>query len=76
MESFQFIDKSIHARHFFQPWQNDVYKERPKAILIIFGHWDTPEPTVNIVDRIKSMALEEVITQSSPLVQILLYVNP
>ena len=68
MESFQFIDESIQARHFFQPWQNDVFKERPKAILMIFSHWDTPEPVVNIIDRMESMELEEVKAQSSPLV--------
>ncbi|XP_057984431.1 extradiol ring-cleavage dioxygenase isoform X2 [Hevea brasiliensis] len=44
------IDESIPARHFFQSWRHDTYKDRPKAILIISGHWDTREPAVNVVD--------------------------
>ncbi|KAJ6762332.1 EXTRADIOL RING-CLEAVAGE DIOXYGENASE-LIKE [Salix koriyanagi] len=44
------IDESIPARKFLKTWQQ-IFKERPKAILIISGHWDTKEPTVNVVNR-------------------------
>nr|TKR85045.1 hypothetical protein D5086_0000251840 [Populus alba] len=44
------IDESIPARKFFKTWQQ-IFKERPKAILVISGHWDTKEPTVNVVNR-------------------------
>ncbi|KDP24224.1 hypothetical protein JCGZ_25881 [Jatropha curcas] len=45
------IDESIQARHFFQSWRHETYKDRPKAILMVSGHWDTREPAVNVVDR-------------------------
>jgi len=44
------IDESIPARQFLKSWQQTVLKERPKAILVISGHWDTKEPTVNVVN--------------------------
>jgi 4,5-DOPA dioxygenase extradiol len=44
------IDESIPARKFLKTWQQ-IFKERPKAILVISGHWDTKEPTVNVVNR-------------------------
>ncbi|EEF44537.1 extradiol ring-cleavage dioxygenase [Ricinus communis] len=43
------IDESIQARHFFQSWTNATFKQRPNAILMISGHWDTPHPAVNLV---------------------------
>jgi 4,5-DOPA dioxygenase extradiol len=43
------IDESIEARKFLQSWKKDVYQEKPKSILVISGHWDTTEPTVNVI---------------------------
>lgn len=45
------IDKSIPARHFLQSWKDKVFPQKPKAILVISGHWDTSFPAVNIVHR-------------------------
>ncbi|XP_065876042.1 extradiol ring-cleavage dioxygenase [Euphorbia lathyris] len=45
------IDESIPARQFFQSWRNDICTETPKAILMISGHWDTRDPSVNVVSR-------------------------
>lgn len=45
------IDKSIPARAFLQSFQEKVYSKKPSSILIISGHWETSEPTVNVVDR-------------------------
>ncbi|KMT13945.1 hypothetical protein BVRB_4g077820 [Beta vulgaris subsp. vulgaris] len=45
------IDDSIPARHFLKSWREKIYDQKPKAILIISGHWETHEPTVNAVDR-------------------------
>ncbi|KAJ1379472.1 Extradiol ring-cleavage dioxygenase, class III enzyme, subunit B [Sesbania bispinosa] len=44
------IDDSIPAWKFFKSWK-EVFPQRPSAILIISGHWDTAVPTVNVVDR-------------------------
>ncbi|XP_050205313.1 extradiol ring-cleavage dioxygenase [Mercurialis annua] len=45
------IDESIEARQFFRSWRTHTFPHKPKAILIISGHWDTPRPSVNVVDR-------------------------
>ncbi|RWR90353.1 Extradiol ring-cleavage dioxygenase [Cinnamomum micranthum f. kanehirae] len=46
------IDESMPARHFLKSWQDKGFvPEPPRAILIISGHWETHEPTVNVVDR-------------------------
>ncbi|KAF8395595.1 hypothetical protein HHK36_019545 [Tetracentron sinense] len=34
-----------------QSWQDKIFTQRPKAILIISGHWETSVPTVNVVDQ-------------------------
>ncbi|OMP11849.1 Extradiol ring-cleavage dioxygenase, class III enzyme, subunit B [Corchorus olitorius] len=44
------IDESLPARPFLQSWQDKVFGQTPKAILVISGHWDTSFPTVNIVE--------------------------
>ncbi|KAL9171152.1 hypothetical protein ABFS82_04G191000 [Erythranthe guttata] len=43
------IDDSLPARHFLKSFQQKVLPEKPKAILIISGHWETSEPSVNAV---------------------------
>ncbi|XP_042521251.1 extradiol ring-cleavage dioxygenase [Macadamia integrifolia] len=43
------IDESLPARHFFQSWEEKVFPERPKSILIISGHWETDKPAVNVI---------------------------
>lgn len=43
------IDESIAARHFLKSWTAKVFSETPKAILVVSGHWETTEPTVNAV---------------------------
>lgn len=43
------IDESLPARHFLKSFRHDVLPENPKAILIISGHWETSDPTVNAV---------------------------
>ncbi|KAJ7970081.1 4,5-dioxygenase-like protein [Quillaja saponaria] len=45
------IDDEIPARHFLKSWKEKVFSERPKSILVISGHWDTKNPSVNIVDQ-------------------------
>ncbi|KAF5188312.1 4,5-DOPA dioxygenase extradiol [Thalictrum thalictroides] len=44
------IDDSLPARHFLKSWQEKGYlHEKPKSILIVSAHWETSEPTVNVV---------------------------
>ncbi|KAF3974378.1 hypothetical protein ACB098_04G055100 [Castanea mollissima] len=43
------IDEAIPARHFLKAWQEKGYCQRPKAILVISGHWDTAVPSVNVI---------------------------
>lgn len=43
------IDDSLPARHFLKSWQKQVFPQKPKAILVVSGHWETSEPTVNVV---------------------------
>lgn len=45
------IDESLEARHFLKSWKEKVWTERPKSILVISGHWETSEPTVNVVQH-------------------------
>ncbi|KAJ6707655.1 hypothetical protein OIU85_027969 [Salix viminalis] len=45
------IDETVPARKFFQSWQQSVFKEKPSSILVISAHWETAQPTVNVVDR-------------------------
>lgn len=44
------IDETIPAWKFLTSWK-EVFPERPSAILVISGHWDTSVPTVNVVNH-------------------------
>ncbi|GFQ02082.1 4 5-dopa dioxygenase extradiol [Phtheirospermum japonicum] len=43
------IDDTLPARGFLKTFRQKVLPEKPKAILIISGHWETSEPAVNAV---------------------------
>ncbi|KAL8170799.1 hypothetical protein V2J09_022603 [Rumex salicifolius] len=44
------IDDTLPARHFLQSWKDKVVAgPRPKAILVISGHWEADVPSVNAV---------------------------
>lgn len=43
------IDDSLPARHFLKSFRQKCLADRPKAILIISGHWETSDPAVNAV---------------------------
>ena len=42
--------EDVPARHFLLNWDK-ILQEKPKAILVISGHWETSVPTVNTVSR-------------------------
>ncbi|GAB2211701.1 hypothetical protein Droror1_Dr00025034 [Drosera rotundifolia] len=42
--------QSEPARQFLKSWREKVFTQRPKAILLVSGHWQTNEPTVSGVD--------------------------
>ncbi|XP_051134624.1 4,5-DOPA dioxygenase extradiol [Andrographis paniculata] len=44
------IDESLPARHFLKSFRQKLLPEKPKAILIISGHWETAYPAVSAVD--------------------------
>lgn len=44
------IDERISARHFLKSWKAKVFPAIPRAILMVSGHWDTAEPTVNVIN--------------------------
>lgn len=46
----QAINEKLPARDFLKSWQERVFPERPKAVLVICGHWDTSEPAVSVVN--------------------------
>lgn len=50
-DPIMYIDNTIKLRHFFEGWKDKVYPEKPKSILVVSAHWDTDEPTVNLVDH-------------------------
>ncbi|XP_027179043.1 extradiol ring-cleavage dioxygenase-like isoform X1 [Coffea eugenioides] len=43
------IDESLAARRFLQGFRETVFSQRPKGILVISAHWDTSEPSVNVI---------------------------
>ncbi|XP_027073845.2 4,5-DOPA dioxygenase extradiol-like [Coffea arabica] len=43
------VDDSLLPRHFLKSFAKKVLNQRPKAILIISSHWETLEPTVNVI---------------------------
>jgi 4,5-DOPA dioxygenase extradiol len=45
------IDETLPARHFFQSWLPAAVAgpERPRAILMVSGHWETATPAVNVI---------------------------
>ncbi|XP_058090187.1 4,5-DOPA dioxygenase extradiol-like [Magnolia sinica] len=45
------IDENLPARPFLRSWQEKVFRPKPKTILMISAHWETTDPTVNVVDR-------------------------
>ncbi|XP_060218994.1 4,5-DOPA dioxygenase extradiol-like [Lycium barbarum] len=43
------IDDSLPARHFLQCFREKDFTQKPNSILVISGHWETSEPTVNCI---------------------------
>ena len=44
------FDDSIPARPFLKAWQEKGLCPRPRAILVVSGHWDTSVPAVNVIN--------------------------
>ncbi|KAK1287553.1 4,5-DOPA dioxygenase extradiol-like protein [Acorus calamus] len=44
------IDETVPARHFLKSWREKVLPEKPKAILVVSAHWETSNPSVNVID--------------------------
>lgn len=42
--------EDLPARHFLLDWEK-IHPQKPKAILVISGHWDTSVPSVNVVSK-------------------------
>ncbi|CAN4111868.1 unnamed protein product [Withania somnifera] len=43
------IDDSLPARHFLKCFREKIFNQKPNSILVISGHWETSEPTVNFL---------------------------
>ncbi|XXG60206.1 hypothetical protein AAC387_Pa04g2170 [Persea americana] len=43
------MEKGSHP-HFLKSRQSKVFQEKPKSILVISAHWETWDPTVNVID--------------------------
>ncbi|KAA8539411.1 hypothetical protein F0562_026103 [Nyssa sinensis] len=46
------IDESLPARHFLKAFREKTFSQIPSSILVISGHWETAEPTVNVVSGV------------------------
>ncbi|XP_057523305.1 4,5-DOPA dioxygenase extradiol 1-like [Amaranthus tricolor] len=44
------VEDSHPLRPFFETWKQNIFSKKPKAILVISGHWETDFPSVNAVD--------------------------
>ncbi|CAI9753550.1 unnamed protein product [Fraxinus pennsylvanica] len=44
------IDDSLPARPFLLSFRQKVFPEKPNCILVISAHWETSEPSVNVIN--------------------------
>ncbi|KAL2520262.1 Extradiol ring-cleavage dioxygenase [Forsythia ovata] len=44
------IDDSLPAHPFLLSFRQKVFSEKPNCILVISAHWETSEPTVNVIN--------------------------
>ncbi|KAI3878846.1 hypothetical protein MKX03_000656 [Papaver bracteatum] len=45
------IEEDMPARSFLKSWQQKIHQHKPNSILVISAHWETADPTVNVVDH-------------------------
>ncbi|KAK9162087.1 hypothetical protein Syun_002989 [Stephania yunnanensis] len=43
------IDESFAVRELLKSWRKQTLRQVPKSILVVSGHWETSDPTVNVV---------------------------